>query len=150
MHIKVNEWSMPGSFLLLPEGMEFEDITPITHLDPPECGIHKRSHLNGYDIDHVLQRINLLGYSIYDRIRELHLLTDTSPEDVDFSDPNIYKLFQCLNTCGIPNFSTESCKAIIRGVVSQDITLCFSDLVRILGMNFGLVTWNDNAENLIT
>ena len=149
MHIKVNEWSMPGSFLLLPDGMEFEDITPITHLDPPECCIHRRSHLNGYDIDHILQRINLLGYSVYDRIRELRCLTKTTPENIDYSDPNVYTLFRDLNTCGIPNFSTESCKAIIRGVIEQDITLCFSDLVRILGMNFGLVTWNDNAENLI-
>ena len=152
-NIKRDEWSMPGGFLLLPEGMEFEDITPITHLDSPECGIHRRTHLNGYDIDHVLQRVNLLGYSIYDRITELHHLTDTSPEDVDFSDPNIYKLFQHLDTCGIPNFSTESCKQIMRSFVEQhkdnSEALCFAHLVRILGMDNGLLTWKDNVENLI-
>lgn len=153
MNIKVNEWSIPGGFLLLPESMEFEDITPVTHLDSPECGIYRRSHLNGYDIDHVLQRINLLGYSIYDRIAELHRLTGTNPEDIDYSNPNIYKLFQDLNTCGIPNFSTDSCKQIMRSVVVQNIdnpeVLRFSDLVRILGMDNGLLTWYDNAENLI-
>jgi DNA polymerase-3 subunit alpha (Gram-positive type) len=144
---------MPGGFLLLPEGMAFEDITPITHLDSPECGIHRRSHLNGYDIDHVLQRINLLGYSIYDRITELHCITGTNPEDIDYSDPNIYKLFENLDVCGIPNFSTDSCKQIMRSVVAQNIdtpaVLRFSDLVRILGINHGLGTWKDNAANLI-
>lgn len=153
MNVKVDDWSMPGGFLLLPEGMEFEDITPTTQLDPPEGSIHQRSHLNGYDIDHVLQRINLLGCFIYDRIVELHHLTGTNPEDIDYSDPNIYKLFENLDTCGIPNFSTDSCNQIMRSVVAKNIdtqeVLRFSDLVRILGINHGLGTWKDNAANLI-
>jgi DNA polymerase-3 subunit alpha (Gram-positive type) len=153
MNIKVSEWSMPGGFLLLPEGMAFEDITPITHLDSLECGIHRRSHLNGYDIDYALQRINLLGYSIYDRITELHCITGTNPKDIEYSDPNIYKLFENFDVCGIPNFSTDSCKQIMRSVVAQNIdtpaVLRFSDLVRILGINHGLGTWKDNAANLI-
>ena len=155
--IKRDEWSAPGGFMLLPEGMEFEDITPITQLDTPECGIHKRTHLDFYEISHVLQKTNILSSDIYDRISQLHRITGTKPEDIDFSDPNIYQLFYHMNTCGIPYFSTDLCQKILRSLVDNhrfnernELYLLFPTLVRVLGMAWGVNAWQDNAEGLIT
>lgn len=155
--IKRDEWSAPGGFMLLPESMEFEDITPITQLDTPECGIRKRTHLDFHEISHVLQKINILSSSIYDRITELHRLTETTSADIDYSDRNVYRLFRNLDTCGIPHFSTDLCKKILRTLVDNhrfnernELYLLFPTLVRVLGMTWGVNAWQDNAEGLIT
>ena len=105
--------------MLLPESMEFEDITPITQLDTPECGIRKRTHLDFHEISHVLQKINILSSGIYDRITGLHRLTETTSADIDYSDRNVYRLFRNLDTCGIPHFSTDLCKKILRTLVDN-------------------------------
>ena len=155
--IKRDEWSAPGGFMLLPESMEFEDITPITQLDTPECGIRKRTHLGFHEISHVLQKINILSSGIYDRITELHRLTETTSADIDCSDRNVYRLFRNLDTCGIPHFSTDLCKKILRTLVDNhrfsernELYLLFPTLVRVLGMTWGVNAWQDNAEGLIT
>ena len=155
--VKRGEWSVPGGFMLLPEGMEFEDITPITHLDTPECSIYKRTHLDFHEISHVLQKTYILSCDVYDRIAELHRITKTKPEDINFSDPNIYQLFYNRNTCGIPHFSTDLCKKILCTLVDNhcfniryDLINLFPTLVRVLGMTWGVNAWQNNAEHLLT
>ena len=56
------EWNNPVCFMLLPEGMKFEDVTPITVLDPPVYGVRKQTVLPGYELKHVLQKVLLLPW----------------------------------------------------------------------------------------
>lgn len=139
------EWNNPVCFMLLPEGMKFEDVTPITELASPVCGVRKQTVLPGYELTPALLRVILLPHDDYDRIRWLHRLTGTMPEDIDYSDPNIYKLFQNLNTCGIPGFSTDRSKEILQKCKAMK----FSDLVRICGMTCGTDVWENNGEQLL-
>ncbi len=140
-----SEWNNPVCFMLLPEGMKFEDVTPITELTPPVCGVRKQTALPGYELTPTLLRVILLPHNDYDRIRWLHRLTGTKPEDIDYSDPNIYKLFQNLDTCGIPGFSTDRSKEILQKLKDMQ----FSDLVRVSGMTCGSDVWKNNGEQLL-
>lgn len=140
-----SEWNNPVCFMLLPEGMEFEDVTPIKELTSPVCGVRKQTVLPGYELTPALLRVILLPHDDYDRIRWLHRLTGTKPEDVDYSDSNIYKLFQNLDTCGISSFSTDRSKEILQQL--KDVK--FSDLVRICGMTCGTGVWENNGEHLL-
>lgn len=140
-----SEWNHPVCFMLLPDGMKFEDVTPITELTPPVCGVRKQTGLPGYELTPALLRVILLPHNDYDRIRWLHRLTGTKPEDMDYSDPKIYKLFQNLDTCGIPGFSTDRSKEILQKLKDMQ----FSDLVRVVGMTCGSGVWENNGEQLL-
>ena len=139
------EWNNPVCFLLLQEGMKFEDVTPIIDMQSPVCGVRKQTVLPGYELTPAFLRVILLPHDDYDRIRWLHRLTKTKPENIDYSDPSIYKLFQNLDTCGIPCFSTDRSKEILQQL--KDVQ--FSDLIRICGMTYGSDVWENNGERLL-
>jgi DNA polymerase-3 subunit alpha (Gram-positive type) len=131
--------------MLLPEGLEFENVTPITELDPPVYGVRKQTVLPGYELKSVLQKVLLLPLDTFDYISELHHLTNTKPEDIRYNDPDVYQLFLNRETCGIPEFSSGVGKEIL-GRLDE---VCFSDLVRISGMVHGTDVWYNNGENLL-
>ncbi len=139
------EWNDPVCFMLLPEGMAFEDVTPITELAAPVCGVRKQTVLPGYELTPSLLRVILLPYDDYDRIRWLHRITETKQENIDYSDPKIYKLFQNLDLDGISGFSTDHSKEILQKCKAMQ----FSDLVRICGMTCGTDVWENNGEHLL-
>lgn len=139
------EWNNPVCFMLLPEGMKFEDVTPITMLDPPVYGVRKQTVLPGYELGHVLQKVLLLPLDTYDSISELHHLTNTKPEDVRYNDPDVYQLFLKRETCGIPELSSGAGKEIL-GRLEE---VRFSDLVRISGMIHGTDVWYGNGAILL-
>ena len=139
------EWNNPVCFLLLPEGMKFEDVTPLTMLDPPVYGVRKQTVLPGYELESVLQKVLFLPLDTYDCVSELHNLTNTKQEDIRYNDPNVYQLFLKRETCGIPKFSSEVGKEIL-GRLDE---IRFSDLVRINGMIHGTDVWYGNGENLL-
>ena len=139
------EWNNPVCFMLLPEGMKFEDVTPITELNPPVYGVRKQTVLPGYELEHVLQKVLLLPLDIDDRISELHHLTGTKPEDIRYNDPEVHQLFLKGETCGIPRFSSGVGKEILKRLDA----VRFSDLVRISGMDHGSDVWCGNGEKLL-
>ena len=143
--VKTRDGRHPCGIVILPEGMEWEDITPIRTMDKPVCGIDKVTHMDYYLIDYVLPKINILSYGVLDRLNRLFDITGTKPENVDYNDPAIYDLFFHLDTCGIPEYSSEFCK----DVMCEIGPIAFSDLVRVSGMAHGTNTWVENGELLI-
>lgn len=139
------EWNNPVCYMLLPEEMQFEDVTPVTELNTPVCGVNKQTVLPGYELTPKLLRMILLPHNDSDRIHQLHRLTKTTPEDIDYSDPNIYKLFQNLDTCGIPGFSSDRSKDILQNCKDMQ----FSDLIRVSGMSCGSGVWEENGKTLL-
>ena len=131
--------------MLLPEGMKFEDVTPLTMLDPPVYGVRKQTVLPGYELESVLQKVLFLPLDTYDCVSELHNLTNTKQEDIRYNDPNVYQLFLKRETCGIPKVSSDVGKESL-GWLDE---IRFSDLVRISGMIHGTDVWYGNGENLL-
>lgn len=139
------EWNNPVCFMLLPEGMKFEDVTPVTVLDPPLYGVRRRTVLPGYELKSVLQKVLLLPLDTFNYVSELHHLTYTKPEDICYNDPKVCRLFRELDTVGIPEFSFGVGKEIL-GRLDE---VYFGDLVRISGMTHGTDVWHNNGENLL-
>lgn len=142
-NIKHSEGRQPFGVVLLPENMAFEVVTPIRRLEKTIAGIENVTHMDYYSIGPVLPKINILPHTGYDRLKKLFVMTDTKPENIDYSDRNVYQLFYNLDTLGVPDFSSLFCQNILCEV--EDIH--FGDLVRISGMSHGTNAWLDNAEN---
>lgn len=139
------EWNNPVCYMLLPEGMTFQDVTPITELDEPVYGVRKKTVVPGYALKHVLQKVLLLPLDGYDFIAQLHKLTGTKPEDIRYNDPNVYRILLEQKYQEIPGFSSDVCKEILGKLQA----LRFSDLVRISGMDRGTGVWYGNGEILL-
>ncbi|MBR2889656.1 MAG: PHP domain-containing protein [Oscillospiraceae bacterium] len=143
--VKRSEGRHPGGIVLLPEGMEFEDVTPIRKLDKPMYGIDQATHMDYHSIKDALPKISLLGHSDYMRLSVLFRLTGVKPEDIDYSDPEVYRLFLEGNSSVPPGFINDEMKKRLEQIQPEN----FSDLVRLFGMSHGIHVWDNNAEHLI-
>lgn len=132
-------------YMVLPEGMEWEDITPLRDVPNADGGISKATHMDYVALYDVLPKIDILHHRAYDQLQKLFAITGTKPEEIDYQDPAVYKLFEQQDTCGIPEFSTSFTK----GVLKRLDCICFSDLVSICGMAHGTNAWNENGECLM-
>lgn len=137
--VKRSEGRYPGGIVLLPEGMVFEDVTPIRKLDEPLYGIDQATHMDYHSIKDVLPKISLLGSDDYMHLGALFRITGVKSTDIDYNDPKVYNLFRDGET-----FHDEM-KTILRQIQPKD----FSDLVRIRGMYAGIHTWDNNAALLL-
>lgn len=141
--VKRGDGTHPVGIILLPEGMEWEDVTPLRPNDDEICKF--TTHFEHYCLEEYLPKLNILSVNYYDRLQALFALTGTTPEDVDYQDPKVYDLFINSDTCGVPEFSSKFTQDLLDG--HDDI--CFSDLIKICGMAHGTDVWRDNGENLV-
>ena len=107
--IKKGEGRHPGGIVLLPEGIQWEDVTPVKQLRRKDlCSIDKVTHMEYHAMEPMLRKLDLLGYGLLDRLQKLFAVTGTKPEQVDYQDPAVYELFRRADTCGVPEFSHPS------------------------------------------
>ena len=143
--VKRGEGRHPGGIVLLPEGMEWEDVTPVRMLDAPECSINKVTHMEFHSIEYVLPKLDLLGYRLLDRLQRLFAATGADPAEINYRDPKVYALFEAGDTCGVPEFSHPFC----RGIMKKLEKISFSDLVKVSGMSHGTEVWLGNGACLL-
>ena len=143
--IKNSEGNHPGGIVLLPEGMDFEDVTPLRKLEEPMYGIDHVTHMDYYSIEHVLPKFNILSHSSYDHLTALFALTGVKPENIDYSDQAVHRLFLNGDTDDLPEFANQFTKELVQRLQPKN----FSDLVKISGIAHGTNVWCDNAEHLL-
>ena len=80
-----------------------------------------------------------------DMLKLLEEFTGGSIQDVVWSDPGVYALFERADTLGIPEFGTDFMKDMLLKIKPKS----FYDLVQISGLSHGAEVWNDNSENLL-
>lgn len=143
--IKNSEGKHPGGIVLLPDGMEFEDITPVRKLEEPLYGSDQATHMDYHTISDILPKISLLENSDYMNLGALFRMTGVKPEDIDYSDPEVYRLFLEGNSSVLPGFFNNDMKKLLEQIHPEN----FSDLVRLFGMSCGINVGCDNAVHLI-
>ncbi len=141
--IKRCEGKHPGGFMLLPEGVEWEDITPLRSDEDELCSY--ATHMGYLAICDAIPKLDLLSATYYALLEALFQVTDTKPEDIDYQDPAVYALFRNQDTCGIPEFFSQFTKELL----TMPDDLHFSDLVKISGMAHGTNAWNENGAELM-
>ena len=132
----------PGGIMLLPEGVEWEDITPLHPIDDETCPV--ATHMAGYYIHPSILKLDVLAVEHYEQLQELCAVTGVDLEQIDYQDPAVYALFQKADTCGIPEFSGRFAKSLLCKVNAAS----FSDLVKVGAMAHGTSVWRDNGEHL--
>lgn len=88
------EWNRPVCFLLLPDGMAFEDVTVVTPLQPPVFGVEKQTTTPGYTLRNVLQKVLILDSQVHDTLATLHRLTHTDPAAIPYNSPLLLQAAQ--------------------------------------------------------
>jgi len=142
--IKRGEGNHPGGILALPEGMEFEDFTPLRD-NSTHSIIKKVSHFNFLNLHDTILKLDVLGHLVPDMLKMLEDFTGRSIQDVPWNDREIYALFARADTLGIPEFGTD----FMKDMLPKTKPGCFADLVQISGLSHGANVWTDNGEVLL-
>lgn len=141
-YVKRGDAFHPGGIMLLPEGMEWEDVTPVRPDNNEFCEI--ATHLEYHELEGLIPKLDILSFSPYTHIQELFASTGTNPSDIDYQDPKVYELFKNADTYGVPEFSDK----FTQGLLKILHTNSFSDLVKVCGMAHSTNVWNGNGEIL--
>jgi DNA polymerase-3 subunit alpha (Gram-positive type) len=141
-YVKKDERIHPGGMMLLPEGMEWEEVSPIR---PNDDVLMCATHYDCYNISKIIPKLDVLISANYDLLQALFVATGTKPEDIDYQDPKVYEVFSNHDARSIPDFPYE----FIQGPLCEFDAVSFSDLIKGIGMAHGSNVWNDNGEYLI-
>lgn len=142
--IKRCEGNHPGGIFILPEGMEFEDFTPLRD-NETNSPISKATHFDFHALHDTILKIDVLGYVVPDMFRLLEKYTGRTLYDVAWNDKTIYSQFENADTTGILEFDSD----FMRDMLQMTRPKSFDDLVRISGLSHGTNTWIDNGEELL-
>ncbi len=149
----------PGGVLILPEGKQILEFTPLQHPADDRKSGTITTHFDYDSISSRLVKLDILGHDDPSALRMLADATGIDPRGISFSDQQTMSIFSstralgyrpedigcAVGTLGIPEFGTR----FVRQMLSETRPKDFSDLVRISGLSHGTGVWLDNAQELI-
>lgn len=153
--VKSTTGQHPGGLIILPEGMEIYEFTPVQY---PANDESKKVITTSFDYDAIkgrLLKLDLLGHDDPTMINELQRLTGYDAKKIKLDDKKVLSLFTSkdaldlkdsdilsdVGTYGVPEFGTK----FVREMLKQAKPECFDDLIRISGLSHGTDVWVNNA-----
>lgn len=132
----------PGGRVILPDGFEFEDFTPVSEVEnfPGE----KRTHFDFSALRNTLLKLDVLASSPLDFLLKLQEKTGVMIKDIPLNAPEIYELLCSGDTKGLPEFDNEFVRNLYQTVKPAD----FAELVKMQGLSHGTQVWTGNSELL--
>ena len=149
----------PGGIIVVPEGHDILEFTPIQkpadRVDSPVI----TTHFDYHTIESNLLKLDLLGHEDPTIVKTLKDITGIEPENIPLDDKDTMSIFnsidklnvteeQVLNkvgTIGIPEFGT----LFVRGMLEETRPTTFDELVKISGLSHGTDVWLNNAQDLV-
>jgi len=150
----------PGGIIVVPEGREIYEFSPIQHpADASESDIIT-THFDYHSIEENLLKLDILGHDDPTMIRMLQDLTGVDPLTIPLDDKETMSIFFStkalgieagqinseVGTFGVPEFGTK----FVRGMLIDTKPKTFEELVRISGLSHGTDVWLGNAKDLIS
>lgn len=162
--VKRSSSSHPGGLLIIPNGYEVCDFTPVHYPMGTNSGDMPATMFEFYALHDTIYKFDLLGHDVPTIYKRLEDMTGIKIFDVPMTDPLVYKLFTSaeqlkldedvrefferegiLGTRGLPEFGTHFVSNML--IKAQPKT--FSDLIKISGLAHGTDVWINNADLLI-
>lgn len=138
----------PGGIMVIPQGMEVLDFTPLQYPADDRKSGSITTHFDYSAISGHLVKLDILGHDDPTVLKILGEITGIDPISIPMDDPETLALFSGENpdaVMGIPEFGTK----FVRNMLSETKPKCFADLVRISGLSHGTDVWANNARELI-
>ena len=149
----------PGGIVVLPEGHEIYEFTPIQYPADDQNSPWKTTHFDFEKIHDTLLKLDMLGHLDPMALKMMCELTNVNLKDIPFDDPKVLSLFsssKALNmerdylgnrtgAMALPEFGTENTRRTLEATSPKT----FADLVVISGLSHGTGVWQGNAEELI-
>ena len=157
--VKQTTGQHPGGIVVVPQGEDIYDFTPIQHPADKADKNTVTTHFDYHALDDRLVKLDILGHDDPTALRMLEDLTGVVPQGIPLDEPGTLSLFssagaldvdlselKCeVGTLGVPEFGT----GFVRQVLEVTRPSTFEELVRISGLTHGTNVWLNNAEPLV-
>lgn len=149
----------PGGIIIVPEGYEIFDFTPIQHpADKSDTDIIT-THFDFHAMDDRLVKLDILGHDDPTAMRMFQEITGLDPKDIPQDDPETMRIFSSVEPLGttleelecdvgsiaIPEFGTP----FVRKMLMDTRPTSMDELVRISGLSHGTDVWLGNAQEMV-
>ena len=166
--VKRSTGQHPGGIVVLPKEIEYTDIIPVQYPADDITASWRTTHFDYHKFESNLLKLDILGHDDPTMIRFLMNFVHDNPDEFDFDsvedipilDPEVYKLFnsveslgispsdidgETIGTTGIPEFGTTLAKDMLREAAPKT----YADLLKISGLSHGTDVWNGNARDFL-
>jgi len=148
-----------GGIVVLPEGMEIEEITPIQYPANDINAAWRSTHFEYHDYNDNLLKFDILGHVDPTAMKLLESISGIDVKSIPMNDPKVLSLFnspkelkiinpkytETTGAAGLPEFGTRNS----RRTLDETKPHLFSELVQLSGLSHGTDVWAGNAEELI-
>lgn len=149
----------PGGIVVIPDGMDVYDFTPVQYPADEPSSTWKTTHFEFDALHDTLLKLDLLGHDDPVVLKMLLKMTGLKLENIPLNDIKVLSLFSsdiALNrkrnflkfdtgALALPEFGTR----FVMGILSETKPKTFADLLVISGLSHGKEVWQNNAEVLI-
>jgi len=149
----------PGGIIIVPEGYEIFDFTPIQYPADKSDKNTITTHFDFHAMDDRLVKLDILGHDDPTAMRMFHEITGVDPKDIPQDDPATMRIFSSLEplkitldalecdvgSIGIPEFGTP----FVRKLLMDTRPTTMDELVRISGLSHGTDVWLGNAQEMV-
>ena len=166
LDVKRTTGQHPGGIVVLPNGLDVNEITPVQYPADKIDNDWKTTHHSYHNYEENLLKLDILGHDDPTMIRHLMNYVEQKPEEFPFSkvedipldDKNVIKMFSGVSvlgltkeqilediaTTGLPEFGTDLTKNMLKDVSPTKV----SDLIKISGLSHGTGIWAGNMRDL--
>ncbi len=143
--IKTTTGQHPGGVIIVPKDREIYEFTPVQHTKDGSNSNIVTTHFDYHSIDMNLLKLDILAHNTPTILHKLQELTDIDPSTIDFEDKETLKTMCSADTLDIPYFSSN----FVRNVILETRPTTFDELIKIIGLHYGIGLWTNNAQYLI-